>query len=292
MKSSITIGIIFLFLTSSLFAQSVPNGGFEGWNGVNINDWTHNGLASIPTVTQTTDAYSGSFAVQGEVIDFFSNPFPPSIHSGTQIQPLFPMSGHPTTLTGQYQYEPQGGDILLIDIVLVNLNTGGGAEGHAEITAATSGYTAFEIPIIYSEDNPPGWQPTDASVTIVISPTAGNLPNVGSKFKIDHISFENSPLDVKEVKNGILPDEFKLEQNYPNPFNPATNINFSIADEGQVKLEIYNMLGEKISTLVNQYLSAGNYSADWNSGNLTSGTYIYRLTTNNFSETRKMILLK
>ncbi|MBL1214337.1 MAG: T9SS type A sorting domain-containing protein [Ignavibacteriae bacterium] len=292
MKSRNTIGLIFLFLTSTLFAQSVPNGGFEGWSGANINDWTHNGSASIPTVTQTTDAYSGSFAVQGEVIDFFNTAFPPTLFTGTQAQPLFPMSSHPTTLTGQYQYEPQGGDILLIEIVLINQSIGGGAEGHVEITEAASGYTAFEIPIIYSEDNPPGWQPTEASVTIVISPSAGDLPHVGSKFKVDHISFENSPLDVKEIKSGILPNEFKLEQNYPNPFNPTTNINFSIADEGEVKLEIYNMLGEKISTLVNQYLSAGNYSADWSSAGLPSGTYIYRLTANDYSQSRKMILLK
>ena len=101
-----------------------------------------------------------------------------------------------------------------------------------------------------------------------------------------------SPTSIKILNNELKPAHFSLDQNYPNPFNPSTNINFSIADEGQVSLEIYNMLGEKVAVIVNEFLSAGNYSADWNSAGLPSGTYIYRLTANNVSQTRKMILLK
>jgi hypothetical protein len=98
-------------------------------------------------------------------------------------------------------------------------------------------------------------------------------------------------VDVEETDNEIPPD-FKLDQNYPNPFNPSTAIQFSIPEESFVKLEIFNSLGEKITTLVSEELNAGNYKYEWNAENLSSGIYFYRLNTNNFSEMKKMIFLK
>ncbi|MEO8513417.1 MAG: T9SS type A sorting domain-containing protein [Ignavibacteria bacterium] len=89
-----------------------------------------------------------------------------------------------------------------------------------------------------------------------------------------------------------IPHEFSLLQNYPNPFNPMTNINFRISKSGYVKLVVFDMLGKEIETLVNEDLSAGTYEYEWNGINLPSGVYFYRLTTDNYSETRKMLLLK
>jgi len=93
------------------------------------------------------------------------------------------------------------------------------------------------------------------------------------------------------------PSEFSLSENYPNPFNPETEISFSLPERTQVSLVIYNMLGEKVKTLVNQTMNAGTYSAHWNgkdeSGNsLASGIYFYRLETESFDQTRKMVLMK
>ena len=101
--------------------------------------------------------------------------------------------------------------------------------------------------------------------------------------------------DVNEITN--LPIEYKLNANYPNPFNPSTNISFSISQNSNVILEIYNAVGEKVKTLVNQNYSVGIHSATWNAkddfGNkVNSGVYIYRLVTNNFTETKRMVLLK
>jgi hypothetical protein len=97
--------------------------------------------------------------------------------------------------------------------------------------------------------------------------------------------------DVKSDET-TLPDNFKLEQNYPNPFNPSTTISFSIPVEGNVSLKIFNTIGQDIATIVNENLSAGSYSFQWNAQKLISGVYFYRLTSNKFTETRKMILLK
>ncbi len=86
--------------------------------------------------------------------------------------------------------------------------------------------------------------------------------------------------------------DFKLFQNYPNPFNPNTTIKFDIAKTGFSKLTIYDILGKEVATLVNEKLHAGEYEIVFDGGNLSSGVYFYNLTSQNFSETRKMILLK
>jgi hypothetical protein len=97
--------------------------------------------------------------------------------------------------------------------------------------------------------------------------------------------------DVKS-ENNITPDKFSLDQNYPNPFNPSTRINFSIPRQQNVSLIIYNVLGKEVSRLINQNLNPGNYSVEWNGVNASSGIYFYRLITNTFTETKKMMLLK
>ena len=89
-----------------------------------------------------------------------------------------------------------------------------------------------------------------------------------------------------------LPNEFALEQNYPNPFNPSTTINYSIAEISKVSLKLFNLLGEEVTTLVNEDKSAGNYSVEFNAANLPSGVYFYQLRAGDFIQTKKMILLR
>ena len=95
-----------------------------------------------------------------------------------------------------------------------------------------------------------------------------------------------------ETVNNNIPEEYSLMQNYPNPFNPSTTIQFSIPAEGFVSLNIFNALGENVSTLVSENLNAGTYKYDWKASNLTSGIYFYSLTANNFKQTRKLVLMK
>ncbi len=95
-----------------------------------------------------------------------------------------------------------------------------------------------------------------------------------------------------ERENNHTPTKFSLDQNYPNPFNPSTTISFSIPEESFVRLEIFNSIGEKVSTLVSENMVAGNYKYDWNADEYSTGIYFYKITTGNFAETKKMILLK
>jgi photosystem II stability/assembly factor-like uncharacterized protein len=89
-----------------------------------------------------------------------------------------------------------------------------------------------------------------------------------------------------------LPLEYGLYQNYPNPFNPTTTINYTLQKAGNIKLTIYNAIGSKVATIVDEYKPAGNYSVQFNAKNLASGIYLYRLESGNFSVAKKFILLK
>ena len=81
-------------------------------------------------------------------------------------------------------------------------------------------------------------------------------------------------------------------QNYPNPFNPSTNIKFELPKTGNVKLVIYDVLGREVETLLNEKLNAGSYEAVWNADKYSSGVYFYKLETGDFTQTKKMILMK
>ncbi len=92
--------------------------------------------------------------------------------------------------------------------------------------------------------------------------------------------------------NDIIPNQISLSQNYPNPFNPATNITFNLVESGFVSLKVYDILGNEVANLVEGELNSGVHNKVFSAGNLTSGVYFYTLKTNNFKETKKLMLMK
>jgi hypothetical protein len=88
------------------------------------------------------------------------------------------------------------------------------------------------------------------------------------------------------------PEQFSMEQNYPNPFNPTTVIRYQLPEPASVKLEIFDLMGRKISTLLDRRQSAGAHSIEFDASDLSSGVYIYRLQTGGFVSTKKMMLIK
>jgi hypothetical protein len=89
-----------------------------------------------------------------------------------------------------------------------------------------------------------------------------------------------------------LPFVYSLKQNYPNPFNPSTTISYQLPVTNYVNLSIYNLLGQKVATLVNEKLNAGLHAAAWNATGFASGVYLYRLQAGNYAETKKLVLLR
>ncbi|XWN38420.1 MAG: T9SS type A sorting domain-containing protein [Balneola sp.] len=103
---------------------------------------------------------------------------------------------------------------------------------------------------------------------------------------------ESELYKLNELIVNTLPDEFSLKQNYPNPFNPSTNIEYSLPEQTNVTLTIYNMLGQKVATLVNETLAAGTYSQTWDASSVSSGVYFYRLKAGSKIFTKRMLLVK
>ncbi|MDP4197018.1 MAG: T9SS type A sorting domain-containing protein [Bacteroidota bacterium] len=104
------------------------------------------------------------------------------------------------------------------------------------------------------------------------------------------VEYETVITDVQNPKPTA--HEFSLSQNYPNPFNPRTSIKFSIPKRAYVNLSIYNSMGQEVANLVSQDMNAGAYSTEWNALGFASGIYFYRIIADNFSETKKLLLLK
>ncbi len=112
-------------------------------------------------------------------------------------------------------------------------------------------------------------------------------------YRLKQIDFNGQYEYSDEIEVNVAPPlAFGLDQNYPNPFNPNTNIKFSLSESGNVKLTVYNTLGEEVALLINGYKDAGSYEMNFNASNLPSGTYIYKLEAPGFIQAKKMILMK
>lgn len=155
-------------------------------------------------------------------------------------------------------------------------------------------------PVSWSFD----WMAPTGNVGVIAFYVAGNAANGDGTFFGDFIytasvSFDadmQSSVNTLAADDG-LPHGFALDQNYPNPFNPQTIIKFSLAKRDDVRLDVYNLLGRKVRTLVEDQLAAGSYSSEWdgrdgNGAEVASGVYLYRLTTSAFSESKRMVLIK
>ena len=102
------------------------------------------------------------------------------------------------------------------------------------------------------------------------------------------VSVEDSEKEITQN----LPSKFMLEQNYPNPFNPTTSIEYSVPSSEYVSLKVYDVLGNEVASLVNENKNAGSYRIDFNASTLSSGVYFYKITAGNYTETKKMMLIK
>ncbi len=111
-------------------------------------------------------------------------------------------------------------------------------------------------------------------------------------YRLKQIDFDGEYEYSKEVEVNSVPIEFALSQNFPNPFNPSTKIRYQLPNGTKVVIKIYNILGSEVMELVNEQKEAGIYEVDFNASSLSSGTYIYKISADNFVQTKKMILLK
>jgi hypothetical protein len=116
------------------------------------------------------------------------------------------------------------------------------------------------------------------------------IPYDVSNPMIEALKFFGAPSAVGTGQT--VPVEYALHQNYPNPFNPTTTVKFAVAKPGNVTIAVYNMLGQKVATLVNGYYQPGSYAATWDASGMASGVYFYKIVAGDFTAVKKMTLLR
>jgi len=124
--------------------------------------------------------------------------------------------------------------------------------------------------------------------------TDRSLATGSYSYRLKQVDF-NGNFEYFNLNNEVnigTPSTYALSQNYPNPFNPSTTINFDLPTDGNVSLKLYDMSGKEVATLVNEVRSAGYYSVNFNASQLTSGVYFYTISADNFTATKKMLLVK
>jgi hypothetical protein len=255
----------------------------------------------------------------------FTDPNLPTVEPAvTEIGPLSPANADPTnvgcvvlrqdtTVAGAYTPD------LVIDGIRVG-NTWNDAPLPVELSSFTSNVNGRNIQlnwltkteknsdkfVIEREAIGANWEAIGSVKAAVLSNSPKNYSYTDTKLQsgkyqyrlkmVDNDgSFSYSSVEAAQV---AIPKDFAVSQNYPNPFNPSTKIDYQVPVDAKVILEVYNIVGQKISELVNQEQSSGYYTVDFGASKLSSGIYIYRLATsdkatgNNFSSIKKMTLLK
>ena len=131
--------------------------------------------------------------------------------------------------------------------------------------------------------------PNGASLSVYAADE--NQPDSGT-IDIEKVNwYYGSSATSVEQQEGLA-NSFSLAQNYPNPFNPTTTIQYSILEASHVSLKVFDVLGKEVAVLVNQEQTAGIYTSNFDASNLTSGIYFYTLKANNFTATKKLMLVK
>jgi hypothetical protein len=295
MKNSVSFfsGLYILF-SLSVSAQ-ISNAGFEDWdaNGNPVGWQANNNLPLYTTIKKTTDRTSGNWALEGDVVPFSILTVGPSVYSGIGAVG-FPINFRPGAIKGYYKFASTQDDFLQVQ---ANFRKNGiYIGGAASNLSPTSTFMQFSINSTFIT----GDVPDTVLIAIFISHNTG-FPHLGSRMVIDDLSW-GSATYIND-NNLQTPSEFKLEQNYPNPFNPTTKIQYSVGRMQHVQLKVYNVLGNEVVTLVDEYKSVGDYEVNFhsaiNSKKLPSGVYFYRITIQSdklksvsFTETKKMILLR
>lgn len=146
---------------------------------------------------------------------------------------------------------------------------------------ATAGFETFSI-------NPGETQ----TITIRYRPQSDNIHNVTAQI-FHNGNNQISPVELRLTGESLRKDEIaRIEQNYPNPFNPTTTIPLILPEDSNVKLEVFNVMGQRVQTLVDGHRASGRYPIQFDGSQLASGMYIYRIVVNNFSDTKNLLIVK
>ena len=156
----------------------------------------------------------------------------------------------------------------------LNVSVTAWADGEAMPDTATYSYEALTT--------------TEAPSFILVGVTDDDSSSV----QVDEIWYNERPAGLGISDEAPIASRYELGQNYPNPFNPTTHIRFNIPETANAKLTVFNVMGEEVATLVNGVMQAGGHTVSWNAASMPTGVYFYQLESGNFSQTKKLLLVK
>jgi hypothetical protein len=267
--------LFFISTLSMLLFSQIPNNSFENWTDGQPDNWVTPNVPGLTAITPVSDAYEGSLAARGDVI---ATDWPPFLLT------VVPGEARPVSVRGHYKFFPTMGDEFWV-LVSILKDTNLVGIGYYQTDDTKSSYTEFAADIEYVSSETPNLM----SIMIVITGSDDEEdPHIGSYFIVDDIQLSS----ISDVNDQVNSFNFSLNQNYPNPFNPATVISYQLSKEEFVKLQVYDIIGNEITTLVEDVKPAGIHTVNFNAAGLSNGVYIYKITAGAFQQTRKMTLLK
>ena len=252
-----------------------------GWTitGGTANAWLRSGTVSGYGLGTGAAYYNMWSALPGENEDFKTLTFSGTTNATDSVEFDYAYSPYPSS-------PPYSQDSL---VILASTNG-----GTSWISLARMGPTDLQTaPASSSEFIPTASQWARKRLSVPLGTNKIDFlgeSQFGNDLYIDSICVQH-PTGIQPITNGI-PRVYSLAQNYPNPFNPSTKISFALPKAGNVELKIYDILGREVTTLVNEFRIAGNYTVDFNAANLASGVYFYRIKSGDFIDTKKMVLMK
>ncbi|MCX6249856.1 MAG: T9SS type A sorting domain-containing protein [Bacteroidetes bacterium] len=272
MKKSLTFLIAFICcITLTTYAQ-IPNSGFENWTSGDPDNWaTSNAFpAGLVNITQTTDSHTGSFAVRGDVIDFFGTAMGPVIQSGPGATG-FAISEQYHSLELYYKFTSIGGDKFSVN---VGLEKAGNAiaQGAVALPSTVNTYTHLTVPLNYMTSDVPDL----AIIQILITgPVTGSDVHVGSVMFVDDLLFSLSA-GIENISGSDL-----MGKCYPNPSSDVLYIPLFENVSGEVTLTVIDTYGKEVKKMAGQSQQFGTNIFQFSVEDLSSGLYFYSINGQN-----------
>lgn len=278
-------------------ARVYMQGGSGAWSGIMIGTIGETGVKVLNLKRGDNVTLSGTAMISsyGTKIDSLTALTVNSSNNPMPTPTVLTTGACGTSTLGILTGEPYNGSLVTYQNLNVDVANADGSVNYGE-SYVTDGSTHSRI--IWSDGNTTfcndGTRATNVSTGDKFTAVTGLLGYTHGYYKLCPRKNDDVVGYLSDIKldNKLNATEYALRQNYPNPFNPATTINYSIPKTGMVTLKVYDVLGREIQTLVNQVQNNGNYKVTFNAASLPSGIYFYSLLSDNFSQVKKMILIK
>jgi len=295
MSKSLFFLSVLMIIAIHSFAQ-IPNSGFENWTNAglyeDLDGWgtANSSSPTAPGATKSTDHYPinvGNYSLRLEN-DTLINAYLGLAMTGSLAEPhpAFAIIGHPTSLTGYYKFFPLNGDTMYIQIKLF-----------------LNGIDVVVEKFSYS-DSQTTWAPFSISIPTYTTADSAHIilaacyvdgpsfePHGNSILYIDNLNFDDFITGIDNSYSNY-PGKFDFALQYQNSFNGGADISFEILSESFVSLKILDVLGREVETIVSRTLASGSHTVKWNANNIQNGIYFCSLQTENYSQSRRIIVLK